>query len=109
LKLSNEEVRKIARLARLGVSDEELEQYAVDLTRIVGYIEKLSEVNVDGISPSGIPGQQATNMRDDEVRPCLDRDLALSQAPDSASGLFRVRAVLPTQEDQGTSDRGSDG
>lgn len=98
MKLSSDEVRKIAKLARLGISEEETESYALALTRVLGYIEKISEVDVTDVPPSGYPGQQQARMREDELRTCLDRETVLRQAPDPAEGLFRVRAVLPTQD-----------
>lgn len=100
MKLSPDEVQRIATLARLHLAPAEIEPYAQELTRILEYVEKISEVDVSGFDPMTYPGTPDTPMREDEVTPCLDRETVLAQAPDAAHGLFRVPAVLPTQQAQ---------
>ncbi len=92
------DIRKIAKLAHLEITDEEVEMYTPQMAGIVGYIEQLNELDTDGIEPmSGgftDEGRETDTIREDQIIPSLGTDVALDQAPASAEGHFRVPKVL---------------
>jgi aspartyl-tRNA(Asn)/glutamyl-tRNA(Gln) amidotransferase subunit C len=92
------DVRKIAQLAHLEISDEEVELYTPQMASIVEYVEQLNELEIDDIEPAlgglVVAGDAADTSRDDIIRPSLGQKLALDQAPDPHSGHFRVPKVL---------------
>ena len=91
-------VVKIAELAKLEFSDRELEAFTPQFQRILDYIEKLKETNVEGVEPTSHAsigeGPSVQLARSDEVRPSLPAEEALANAPDPGSGHFRVPKVL---------------
>lgn len=87
-------VRRIARLARIRVSDEEVTTLQGELNAILGYVEQLAEVNVDGVEPLSGGAQMALRQRDDVV---TDGDIAervLANAPDRELNFFAVPKVV---------------
>ena len=92
------DIRKIAKLAHLEITDQEVEIYTPQMAGIVQYIEQLNELDTDGIEPmSGgftTEGRETETIRDDTVIPSLGTEAALDQAPASAEGHFRVPKVL---------------
>lgn len=92
------DVRKIAQLAHLEISDEEVELYTPQMASIVEYVEQLNELQFDDVEPAlgGLTaaGEATEGDREDIVRPSLGQKLALDQAPDGHSGHFRVPKVL---------------
>ncbi len=91
-------VMKIAELARLEFSGEELEAFTPQFQRILDFIEKLKEVGVEGVEPTSHAstgeGSSVESARLDEVRSSLPEEEALANAPDPGSGHFRVPKVL---------------
>lgn len=94
MSLSTEEVLHIARLARIGLTGEEVDRLATQLSAILDHFEALSAVNTDGVEPTAHPLPLANILREDEITPSLTRADALANAPESEDGLIRVRAVL---------------
>lgn len=92
--LTSVEVAHVARLARLRLSDEELELMRSQLSNILAYIELLQEVDVAGVTPTAQVTGLATVLRADAVTEELSREAALSNAPAQEEGMFRVRAVF---------------
>ncbi len=92
--LTLEEVRAIARLARLQLTAEEVQQFAGQLSDVLEYAARLNEVDTSEIDPTASVLPLSAPLRPDEVRPCLPRDQLLSNAPDSIDGMFRVPRVL---------------
>ena len=92
--LTIEEVEHVARLARLRLSDEELEQMRTDLSRILGYIDMLEEVDVSDVPPTAQVTDLFNVMREDQARPSLPREDALANAPEQQDGMFRVKAIF---------------
>ncbi|HOE28222.1 MAG: Asp-tRNA(Asn)/Glu-tRNA(Gln) amidotransferase subunit GatC [Candidatus Aureabacteria bacterium] len=92
--ISRKDVEYVARLARLRLSEEEKERLTVQLGEIVGYVEKLNELDTADVEPTAhvLPLRNIT--RPDEVRPCLDRDEALRLAPKAGEGFFRVPQII---------------
>jgi aspartyl-tRNA(Asn)/glutamyl-tRNA(Gln) amidotransferase subunit C len=91
--LSREQVRHVALLARLGLKDGEEDFYAEQLSRILGHIDRLSEVDTESIPPTAQVVEMRNVMRDDEPRPCLPQEVALANAPEAKDGFFVVKPI----------------
>ncbi|HEY1796906.1 MAG TPA: Asp-tRNA(Asn)/Glu-tRNA(Gln) amidotransferase subunit GatC [Stellaceae bacterium] len=87
-------VARIATLARIRLSDDELEPLAGELSSILGFVEQLDEVNTDGVAPMSSVAQMTLRMRDDAITDGGDRDAILGNAPASARGFFAVPKVV---------------
>jgi aspartyl-tRNA(Asn)/glutamyl-tRNA(Gln) amidotransferase subunit C len=94
MKLTLEQVEHIAQLARLTLSAEEKALYQGQLSAILEYFEKLQELDTAAISPTATVLPLRSVMREDEVRPPMDREDILANAPEAADGCFEVPAVL---------------
>ena len=92
--ISREEVHHVARLARLSLTDEELERMREQLDAILAYIDKLRELDVEGVEPTSHAAPLVNVMRDDDVTPGLSQEAALANAPDRAGELFRVPRII---------------
>jgi aspartyl-tRNA(Asn)/glutamyl-tRNA(Gln) amidotransferase subunit C len=92
--LSREDVQHVARLARLHLSDEELERMREQLDAILAYIDKLAELDVEGVEPTAHAVPLVNVMRDDAVAPCLPQEASLANAPDRAGEFFRVPRII---------------
>jgi aspartyl-tRNA(Asn)/glutamyl-tRNA(Gln) amidotransferase subunit C len=99
-KIGIDQVRKLAELAHLSLTDEECLGFTRDLESILEYAESLQALDTEGVEPTshallikGLEGE--ANLREDEPRPGLDRERLLDGAPEGADGLFRVPRVLP--------------
>jgi aspartyl-tRNA(Asn)/glutamyl-tRNA(Gln) amidotransferase subunit C len=94
VRLSADEVRHVAELAKLRLSDAEIEQYAEQLSAILEYAERLQEVDTSSVPPTPYILPLVNVMREDVPQPSLTNAEALANAPDSEDGFFRVRAVF---------------
>ena len=94
MKLSREEVQHIARLARLGVDEADLEKFSVQLSDILENFEILQQIDTSGVPPTSHPVAVSNVMRDDQVTPSFTPEDILANAPQEEEGCFRVRAVL---------------
>ena len=88
--LSRDQVLHVARLARLELTDDEIERYAGELSKVLDYIEKISELDLSGVEPTSHVVAVENVLRADQPRPSLPPDVALASAPDPAPGGFRV-------------------
>ena len=93
MKLTQEELRHVADLARLGLRDDELEALASELSSILEYIDQLEQLDTSAIPPTAQVGELVDVMRDDEVGPSLDVEEALGNAPARDGTYFLVRAM----------------
>jgi len=94
LKLSREEVKHIALLARLGVDEADLEKFSEQLSNILENFEILQRVDTTGVPPTSHPVALSNVIREDEVAPSFAPAEVLANAPQEEDGCFRVRAVL---------------
>ena len=94
MKLSREEVLHIALLARLGLTETEVNKFREQLSNILDNFEVLQEVDTDGIPPTAQSIDLQSIMKDDEVAPSLPQSQVLANAPQKEEYLFRIRAVL---------------
>lgn len=90
------EVERLARLARLALTDGETQLFARQLADILGYVEQVQAIDTTGVPPTSHPQVTGTAQRADAVRPSLDREAALDAAPDPDrdAGFFKVPRVL---------------
>ena len=94
MSVSTEQVRHIAKLARIAMSDEEIEQLAPELNNILGWVEQLGEVNTDGVEPLTAVIDQKLRLRDDKVTDGNCREKVLANAPGAEHGFFAVPKVI---------------
>lgn len=94
MKIDRSMVEHIAELAKLQLTEDEIERYAGQLSAILDYAEKLQAVNTDAIPPTASVLPVRTVLRPDVTQPSLERAAALANAADTAEGQFRVEAVL---------------
>jgi aspartyl-tRNA(Asn)/glutamyl-tRNA(Gln) amidotransferase subunit C len=89
--LSRDQVLYVARLARLELSEEEVERFAGELSHVLDHIETIGELgDLADVPPTSHVVEIENALRADEPRPCLPQDVALASAPDAAMGGFRV-------------------
>ena len=93
---SRDEVARIAALARLELDPSEIELFARQLGDILAHAADLQQVDTTGVAPTANAVTRHAADRPDEVRPCLDREAALANAPDAAlgAGVFKVPRVI---------------
>lgn len=96
--LTKKEVEKIAELARLGINEEEKGKFAEDLSLVLGYVNKLSEVNVEKVEPmTGGTNLESIIRKDDDSKDISDpkmREEILNVAPNRDNDYFKVPSIL---------------
>jgi aspartyl-tRNA(Asn)/glutamyl-tRNA(Gln) amidotransferase subunit C len=92
--IERKDVEHVARLARLALTDAELEKMREQLNGILAYIEKLNALQTEGVEPTSHAVPMVNVMREDAPGPCLPRDEALANAPDRAGEFFRVPRII---------------
>jgi aspartyl-tRNA(Asn)/glutamyl-tRNA(Gln) amidotransferase subunit C len=92
--ITREDVEHVAELARLELTATEKEQFIVQLNSILTYIEKLNELDTADVEPTSHVIPMSNIFRDDQVRPCLDRALALQNAPEESHFFFKVPRII---------------
>lgn len=93
-KIGIEEVKRIATLAKIGLTEEEAAAMSVELGQIVEFVEQLQSVNTEGVELTNQVTGLTDAWRPDEVRPSMARDELLKNAPDQQDGYIKVRRVL---------------
>ncbi len=88
------DIAKVARLARLDLSPEELAVYQEQLSGILDHAARVQSLPTDDVPPTSHPIPMVNAFRPDEVAPPLDRDEVLGQAPDAEDGYFRIPRIL---------------
>ena len=94
MKLSREEVLHIARLARLGLSEDEVNKFSEQLSNLLEHFEMLQQVDTSGIPPTTQSIALQNVMKQDEITPSLPQQEILDNAPQRDGNLFKVKAVL---------------
>ena len=92
--LGEQDVRNVAKLARLELRDDEIVRMAGELSAIVGYVRKLSELDTSDVPPTAHVRLTRSSLRDDVPRPCLSHEEALAEAPRVAHDGFAVPAFV---------------
>ena len=93
MSISRDEVKHIALLSRLELSEDEIDVYTGHLGQILGYVEKLQTLDVSNVEPISHAVPMFNVMRDDTVVESLSHDAAMSNAPEQEDGCFRVPKV----------------
>ncbi len=88
--IDRDQVLHVARLARLRLSDEEVDRMAPELSKILEHVERMDELDLEGVEPTTHVVELQNILREDVPRPSLTPERALGQAPDPAGGGFRV-------------------
>ena len=88
--ISRDQVLHVARLARLRLSEDEIDRMSRELSSVLDHIEKISELDLDGVPPTSHVIEVENVMRPDEPRPSWPREQVLEIAPDAGEGGFRV-------------------
>lgn len=94
MSLSTDEVRHIAWLARLAVTDEEIERFRADLSVILDHFTVLQNIDTDHVPAATHASQLENVLRDDNVQPSLTPDSVVANAPRQQDGLFRVPSII---------------
>ena len=99
MKISREDVIRVAELAHLGLASEEVDKYRDQLDSILTYVEKLNELDLEKVEPMTQVlhpggGGRHPELREDALRPCDAAEAILAQAPDAAKPFFRVPRVI---------------
>ena len=94
MSVNTEQVRHIAKLARIAMSDAEIEALVPELNNILGWVEQLGEVDTDGVEPLTAVIDQKLRLRDDVVTDGDCRDAVLANAPAAEHGFFAVPKVI---------------
>ena len=92
--ISRSDVEHVAALARLGLTDEEIDRLVPQLSRILEAVGKLADVDTSSVGPTAQVIALENVMRDDVARPSMEREAALAEAPKREGGLLRVPVVL---------------
>jgi len=92
--ITREEAEHVATLARLQLSDDELDRLTGELGEIIEHVSELAALDLDGVEPTAHPLPLVNVLRSDEVRPSLDRAEVLAQAPAVEGDRFRVPRIL---------------
>lgn len=93
-RITRGEIEKVARLSRLSLTPEKLDQYAVQLDAILEYAAKLDEIDVREVEPTSHALPMTNVFRDDIVVPSLTPERALANAPDSEAQCFKVPQII---------------
>mgnify|MGYP001811951044 CR=1 FL=1 len=92
--LSTQDISNIAKLAKLQINEDELDQYKQDLSRILEFVEQMNQANVDNIEPMAHPQDMMQTLRADEVVEVNQREKFQQIAPSTQDGLYLVPKVI---------------
>ncbi|MBM4176909.1 MAG: Asp-tRNA(Asn)/Glu-tRNA(Gln) amidotransferase subunit GatC [Ignavibacteria bacterium] len=92
--VTREEVKHIAKLAKLSLSEEEEVSFQKEMTSILNYMDKLNQINTENVEPLSHPIPVENVFRADKVEPSISRDEALKNAPDATQEFFKVPKVI---------------
>ena len=91
---SRDDVVHVALLARLALTEDEIEMYAAQLASILDHVAAVTALDTSSVAPTAHPLDVSNVVRPDDVGPTLERDEVLAQAPSSESGRFKVPPIL---------------
>ncbi len=94
MSLDADQVRKIAHLARLAIQDEDIPEYARNLSNILDLVEKMNQIETSGVEPMAHPQDAVQRLREDQVAESDQRDHFQANAPLAEDGLFLVPRVI---------------
>jgi aspartyl-tRNA(Asn)/glutamyl-tRNA(Gln) amidotransferase subunit C len=94
VEISKQEVERVAKLARLAMTEAETATYSQQLNQIVAYVQKLKTFSTEGIDPTSVLLEETNVFRPDEPEPSLSEEQALKNAPDAEDHRFRVPRII---------------
>ncbi|NKB80854.1 MAG: Asp-tRNA(Asn)/Glu-tRNA(Gln) amidotransferase subunit GatC [Nitrospirales bacterium] len=92
--INQDHVRHVGQLARLHLSEEEIEAFSPQLNEILRYVDELNTIETDGVEPIASVVDQANVLREDALKPCLPHEQAVANGPEVIDGSFRVPNIL---------------
>lgn len=92
--IKQEDIQKIAYLARLGIEESAIPEYAASLTEILSFVEQMDSADTENIQPMAHPQDMLQRLREDRVTESDDRELLMQNAPKTEKGLFLVPKVI---------------
>jgi aspartyl-tRNA(Asn)/glutamyl-tRNA(Gln) amidotransferase subunit C len=95
--LDRDQVLHVARLARLGLTEPEVDKMAEELSKVLDHVERIRELDLEGVEPTSHVIEVGNVLRADEPVPCLRRDVVLGQAPEPVNGGFGVPSPGPAE------------
>ena len=98
MSVSKEEVKNIAKLAKLRLSEGEVDEFTIDMNNILEYVEKLNQLDTTNVKPLLHPHEGNNVFREDEIKPSIDREDALKNAPNRSEEFFRVPKVIKSDK-----------
>jgi aspartyl-tRNA(Asn)/glutamyl-tRNA(Gln) amidotransferase subunit C len=93
-KIDQKQVRKVAKLSRLDLSEDEIQEFTGQLGAIIEYVEKMNELNTDNVEPLAHCLPVSNVFREDSVRESIGTDKALANAPDRDDSFFKVPKII---------------
>ncbi|MEQ9592687.1 MAG: Asp-tRNA(Asn)/Glu-tRNA(Gln) amidotransferase subunit GatC [Cyclobacteriaceae bacterium] len=94
MKIDKQTLDKIAHLARLEIAEADVPKMLEDMSKMVSFVEKLNEVNTEGVEPLTTMSHEVNVLREDEAKNQLSKEDALKNAPDKNDNFFKVPKVL---------------
>ncbi|MBS4034294.1 MAG: Asp-tRNA(Asn)/Glu-tRNA(Gln) amidotransferase subunit GatC [Ignavibacterium sp.] len=94
MSITKKDVEKIAELARLKFDENELNDFTIEMNKILSYVEKLNELNTDNVEPLSHPNEASNVFREDILKPSVSTEEALKNAPDKDDKFFKVPKVI---------------
>lgn len=94
MKITKEQVEHVANLARLNLTDEEKEQMTKDMEAIIAFADQINGLDIADVEPTAHVIPINNVFRDDEVKPSMERDILLSNAPNQKNGCFNVPKIV---------------
>ena len=94
MKITNKLIQDIAALAKLEFDEQSAEQMKADLEKIIGFVDKLSEIDTEGVEPLIYLSEEVNVLREDEIKAVVSQVEALKNAPEKNSDYFKVPTVL---------------
>jgi len=94
MNITVDEVKKVAKLAKLTLSDSDIMRMATDMDAMLDYVATLANLDTEGIVPTSHAVPMANAFRPDHLRPSLEREAVMAAAPKSAHGTFRVPKII---------------
>jgi len=94
MSVTKKDVEKIAELAKLKFTDDELDNFTHQMNEILSYMDKLNELDTENVKPLSHPVEQINVFREDELKPSVSTEEALKNAPDKTDQHFKVPKVI---------------
>lgn len=92
--IDNETIEQVARLARIGLSDEERDRMREHFSRLLHMVDVIRSVDTENVAPMSHPGDPVQSLREDQVEECNQQEALMDLAPQSEDGLFEVPRVV---------------